>query len=226
MVNTMTQSVPGHPDQAYMPWNYDSNWQPITGTTVSTGHQVELAYLLSRAADEGAPQVWRDTANKLLNYGIAYGVDQTPGTPYYGVMDHQTVAADGTALDAASVQWWQQSELTRAAMYFATVGGRPDLWTTYDASWAAIQAALVDPNDGSWFQSAKWNATLGMWVPGTTDKGQVWNVGYHETNLYDEALRLASLDGSPVPEPASLGLLAVGALALLRRRRTVGRSGS
>ena len=38
------------------------------------------------------------------------------------------------------------------------------------------------------------------------------NAGYPAANLF------ATLEGTPVPEPASLGLLALGGLTLLRRR--------
>ncbi|QNN25082.1 hypothetical protein HED60_23325 [Planctomycetales bacterium ZRK34] len=213
----LSQPMTGHADREYIPFTFDATWQPATGATVSTGHQLELAYLLSRGVERGGPATWLDTANRLLNYGLAYGVDMNSASVYHGGLVHATVNPDGTPVGATEVVWWDQAELTRATLEFALLRGRDDLWNAFDAAWPFINNVLVDPIYGGWFQTVQWDGSAWTYPSGYgTDKGHVWHVGYHETMLYDEILRLSSL--TPVPEPASFTILALTAIGLIRRR--------
>lgn len=221
-ITQLAEPVAGQADQAYIRFRFDGSWNPASGATVSMGHQVELAYLLSRGVERGGPAAWLDTANQLLNYGLAYGTDMTPGSPYYGAMLHPSVNPDGTPVGDPSVVWWDQAELARATLHFATLRGRSDLWDDFDAAWALINEVLVDSTYGGWYESVQWNETTQTWDiidSRGTDKGYVWHVGYHETMLYDEMLRLALV--TAIPEPVSLAPLGVGVMLCVKRKPIV-----
>lgn len=113
----------------------------------------------------------------------------------------------------------------RAIANFAAMHGgagdltEAELWAVFDQTFLIATgqarglgidgeiAHFMDMEDGGW---------SGFTVDGTSTGGRLgtWGGSYHEGMLYDELLRL-----DLVPEPASLGLLGLGAIELLRKRR-------
>jgi mannose/cellobiose epimerase-like protein (N-acyl-D-glucosamine 2-epimerase family) len=65
------------------------------------------------------------------------------------------------------------------------VRGRKDLWPAFDQSLAYTKKYLIDAEYGGWYYSYDPKATTQR-----TNKGSVWQVGYHVCGLYSEALRL------------------------------------
>jgi mannose/cellobiose epimerase-like protein (N-acyl-D-glucosamine 2-epimerase family) len=209
----MYRDAAGSTTMGYLPWYYDAAWNPSSTATqqyVTPGHNLEVAYLLSRAVERGFNPAWLPVANKLIAFALKYGFDNTPGSPTYGVVRYEKLKFDGTPFNATpdKLVWWQTSEAARTLLHFALVRGRADLSDEYDAAIAFIRNRFVDSVYGGWFTSLD-PVTL---APTTTNKGTVWTGGYHEAMLYAEMLRLAKpppptqstpFSGTPIAIPST-----------------------
>jgi mannose/cellobiose epimerase-like protein (N-acyl-D-glucosamine 2-epimerase family) len=71
-------------------------------------------------------------------------------------------------------------------LHYAVLRGRKDLWSAFDKSLAFCRDHLIDPEYGGWYLSYDPKATTQG-----TNKGSVWQTGYHVCGLYREALRLS-----------------------------------
>lgn len=245
LMNDCYKARPGYANHGYWPDVYEVN--PSTGTMdipadgyVNAGHSIETAYFVSRTVemlqadgviDSTTAQDWIDKAGKVLNYCV-----ETAYRPYNYVENGQNKTAfvlfenadfDGNIEPGQEPGSWQQAELMRALAHFATLRGQAgdltetEMWAIFDdillvatgqAPALGIEgqtAHFMDMEDGGW---VRWTDD------GTSTSGRLgsWGGSYHEGMLYDELLRL---DALPVPEPASLSLMGLGALALLRKRR-------
>jgi mannose/cellobiose epimerase-like protein (N-acyl-D-glucosamine 2-epimerase family) len=199
----MYRDAAGSTTMGYLPWWYDAQWNPstTTGQQYSTpGHNFEVAYLLSRAVEQGFSAAWLNTADKLLAYTLRYGFDNVATSPTYGAVLPEEMKFDGSRLDPTpnNLVWWQESEAARALLHFAIVRGRTDLLDEYNAASAFIQNHFIDPTYGGWYQYLS-PTTL---QPTTTDKGTVWTGGYHETMLDAERIRVAELTNVTLPAAA------------------------
>lgn len=187
----MYRDATGSTTMGYLPWYYDGQWNPSTTAGqrfITPGHNLEVAFLLSRAVERGFNSAWLGVANKLIAFAIRYGYDDNPTSPTYGAVRYEELNFDGTPFNATpdNLVWWQTSEAARTLLHFAQVRGRADLWDEFDASFAFIRNRFMDSTYGGWYQSLS-PATL---APTNTNKGTVWTGGYHESMLYAEMLRL------------------------------------
>src|SRR5688500_11055850 len=187
----MYRDAAGSTTMGYLPWYYDAQWNPSSDTTqrwMTPGHNFEVAYLLSRAVEQGFEASWLNVANKLIAFTLQYGFDNVPTSPTYGAVPHERLAFNGSRFNATAdnLIWWQSSEAARPLLHFAAVRGRTDLWDEYAAASAFIRNRFVDPLYGGWFTYLD-PATL---APTTTNKGTVWTGGYHEAMLDAERIRL------------------------------------
>jgi mannose/cellobiose epimerase-like protein (N-acyl-D-glucosamine 2-epimerase family) len=220
IVNVMAQTASD--GSKYIPWNYESDWTPVDEewtsgwappSRVSTGHQFEFAWLLSRAVERGlGDEAWIETGEGLMDFAFATeAYDPITGAIVYDAIEYDGTVDYGDMDNKHQVTWWPQAELARALAHYAVVNGRTDLWDEYDLVADLIEQELTDAEYGGWFAKLD-PATLAQ--SGDTDKGHIWKVNYHATMLYSELARLET-----VPEPASLLVLGLGSMALLRRRR-------
>ncbi len=234
---------PGYANHGYWSDIYEVN--PSTGAMevpadgyVNAGHSLETAYFVSRTVemlqadgviDNATAQSWLDKAGKVVDYCV-----NTAYAPYTYQEDGQNKTAfvlfekadfDGNLDPGQNPGSWQQCELMRALAHFATLRGQAgdlteaEMWAIFDqillvatgqAPGLGIEgetAHFMDMEDGGW---VRWTDD------GTSTSGRLgsWGGSYHEGMLYDELLRLET-----VPEPASLSLMGLGAIALLRKRR-------
>jgi mannose/cellobiose epimerase-like protein (N-acyl-D-glucosamine 2-epimerase family) len=222
IVNVMAQTATD--GGKYIPWNYEADWTPVDKpwtdewappSRVSTGHQFEFAWLLSRAVERGlGDESWVETGEDLMEFAFATDAyDPVTGAIVYDAIEYDgTVDYSGASRENRNqVTWWPQAELARALSHYAVVNGRTDLWDEYDLVADLIEQELIDQVYGGWF--AKLDAdTLDQ--SGDPDKGHIWKVNYHAAMLYSELARLET-----VPEPASMLLWVLGSMALLDRRR-------
>ena len=203
----MYRDAAGSTTTGYLPWYYDAQWNPSATAAqqyMTPGHNLEVAFLLSRAVERGFNSNWLNVANKLITFALKYGFDNTPGSPTYGAVRFDKLKFDGTPFNATpdNLVWWQTSEAARTLLHFATVRGQTDLSDEYNAADAFIRRRFVDPVYGGWFTSLN-PSTL---APTTTNKGTVWTGGYHEAMLYAEMIRLGKptpFSGTPIAIPAS-----------------------
>jgi mannose/cellobiose epimerase-like protein (N-acyl-D-glucosamine 2-epimerase family) len=203
----MYRDAAGSTTIGYLPWYYDAQWNPSADANqkyMTPGHNLEVAFLLSRAVERGFNSTWLNVADKLIAFALKYGFDNTPGSPTYGAVRYEKLNFDGTPFNttADNLVWWQTSEAARTLLHFANVRGRADLSDKYEASIAFIRGHFVDSIYGGWFTSLN-PTTL---APTTTNKGTVWTGGYHETMLYAEMIRLAAptpFSGTPIVIPST-----------------------
>jgi mannose/cellobiose epimerase-like protein (N-acyl-D-glucosamine 2-epimerase family) len=193
----MYRDAPGSGTMGYLPWYYDAQWNPSADPAQrysTPGHNFEVAFLLSRAAERGFNPAWLAVANKLVAYSLRYGFDNVSTSRTYGAVPYGKIAFDGSRFDATppNFVWWHQAEAARALLHFAAVRGRTDLWDEYDAASAFIQNHFVDSVYGGWFPQLS-PSTL---APAVTNKGDVWTGGYHETMLDAERIRVAAMETS------------------------------
>lgn len=171
-----------------LPEMYGLNWTPLPeaeGGYVDIGHQFEWAYLLSRAVEKGFHPRYMATGARMLDWGLVNGYDRPAG----GIWSN--AGYDGRPR-AGEKGWWQQCELLRALARYAARHQREDLWPSFDQSLAFIRRNFLDEAYGGWYES---------YAPdkGRNDarsrKGSVWKVGYHDTGMYEECLKLVGRAG-------------------------------
>ena len=152
----------------------DVDFRPAADSGIRLGHNVEVAFLLSRAVDAGLPPTYLDAANRALDFVVAHGLNRADSS-----LPHE-LNYDGTVKDA-TLSWWCQTELLRALAHFAEHRRRPELQRVYDASLEYVKAHFIDPEHGGWYEQAD---------RPDLPKGRDWNAGYHVAMMLTELLRL------------------------------------
>ena len=164
-----------------LPEFYGRDWKPAPPEQngyLELAHQFEWAFLLSHAVEKGFPKRYLAIGQRLLDYGMRVGYDKEEGG-VFSRGDYQANAVHGPK------GWWEQCESLRTMMHYAVLRGRKDLWPAFDQSLAYAKKYLIDAEYGGWYYSYDPKATTQR-----TNKGSVWQVGYHVCGLYREALRL------------------------------------
>jgi cellobiose epimerase len=167
-----------------LPELYERDWKPSPPENrgyLELGHQFEWAYLLSHAVEKGFPKSYLETGQRLLDYGMRVAYDRDEGG-IFSRGDFQGNAVRGPK------GWWEQCETLRAMMHYAVLRGRKDLWPAFDRTLAFARKSLIDAEYGGWFYSYDPSGPRQR-----TNKGSVWQVGYHVCGMYAEALRLAGM---------------------------------
>lgn len=197
LVNTLYHDQEGFTDRGYVAYNYDETWQPAQqpysretqwsgALHATTGHNIELAYLLSRAVERGFDSEWLDTAYKLLKFCEEYAIDPTYGGMIYEITDYEGLPLEGNP-DNDLFVWWAQFETARAFMHFAVVRDVERYQEAFKTIETFIHADLTDQEYGGEYQNL--SISRDLQVVGE-DKGNVWKVNYHYSMFFAEALRL------------------------------------
>lgn len=164
-----------------LPEVYDDEWQELPreqGGRIDIGHAMEWAFLLSRGVELGLSDEWLAVAERLLERGLEVGE-----APDGGLYSNE--APEGGLL-SKDKSWWQQCELIRALIHFATVRGREDLWPKIERHLAYVQESFIDPEYGGWYATPAIDGK----PPENAAKGSAWKVGYHVVAMCEEALRV------------------------------------
>ena len=189
----------GYTDRGYVAYNYDDAWQPsrapysrarqwTDAQHASTGHNIELAYLLSRAVERGFNPEWLDVADKLLKFCLEYAIHPELGGMIYEVTDYDGKPLVGNP-DNDIFIWWAQAETARATLHFAVMRERKELVPLFSQTQTLLRDHFADPEYGGWYDSVN---VLTM-EPIGLNKGHVWKANYHYSMLYAEVLRLGEL---------------------------------
>ncbi|HLA45024.1 MAG TPA: AGE family epimerase/isomerase, partial [Aggregatilineales bacterium] len=118
----------GFTDRGYVAYNYDSEWNPsqvpytrpgqwVDASHATTGHNIELAYLLSRAVERGFPQAWLEVSDKLIKFCLEYAMHPEYGGMIYDITDYAGQPIPENP-DNAQFIWWPQAETARASLHF------------------------------------------------------------------------------------------------------------
>jgi len=141
----------GLPDgSARIPELYDMNWLPLQakgqGGYIDIGHQFEWVHLLYQAERQGISPVYGAVAERLLQYALKEGYDESDGGSF------ERVYPDGGTERRKG--FWQQAECLQALIAAASAKPRPELWRRMDQTLAFVQEQFIDKQHGGWHPRA------------------------------------------------------------------------
>lgn len=197
LVEHLYHDQEGYDDRGYVAYNYDEAWQPSQipysrdrqwsgALHATTGHNIELAYLLSRAVERGFDEAWLDVADKLLRFCMEYAIDPEYGGMIYEITDYDGQPLNGNP-DNNIFVWWAQAETARALLHF-TVVRNEDYAEEFQAVETLFNDYLTDPVYGGLYHGLDISLSL---EPVGVEKGDIWKVNYHYNMFFTEVLRLA-----------------------------------
>lgn len=169
---------------------YDVDWNPLATPPpeseepgcICPGHQLEWAYLLSKAVELGLPDSYLNTARFALDAGLQFGLD-----PHHGGIMRAT-DMDGTVRDDRKV-FWQQTEAIRSLARFAVHHGMEKYQSPLKETLHFFNQHLWDHTFGGVYTEVQHDGS-----PMTPDKGSVWKVDYHTVSMISELLDLNPTD--------------------------------
>ncbi len=164
--------------------DYDLHWRPLepgNGGRIVLGHQVEWAFLLSRAVELGLPDQYCRIGNDCLDAGIRLGLDAVNGGLY-------TVAVPGNGVTSTRKGFWEQAETIRALLHYAVLRGREE----NDKIWEPLRKTVT------FYRRFFHDEACGGIYPGTqsdgtrlkSDKGSEGKLDYHTAGMCTEIMRL------------------------------------
>jgi cellobiose epimerase len=197
LVDELYHDQEGFTDRGYVAYNYDENWQPSQipytremqwsgALHATTGHNIELAFLISRAVERGFDERWLETAEKLIKFCTEYAIDPVTGGMLYEITDYDGKPLEGNP-DNELYLWWPQTETARTLMHFAVVRGHDEFLEPFKKVETLVQGDLTDQAYGGLYIDLN-KDTL---QPTSTHKADIWKVNYHDAMFFAEALRLA-----------------------------------
>ena len=187
----------GFEDRGYVAYNYDENWQPqqipyerprqwADAMHATAGHNIELAYLLSRAIERGFGPEWLVVAEKMIRFCQEYALDPETGGMLYDITDYEGQPLEGNP-DNPLYLWWPQGETARTFLHYSVVRD-VDYVDEFTMVEAFIHNDLTDLEFGAWFRTLDSENDL---APVDLFKGNIWKVNYHYSMFFAEVLRLA-----------------------------------
>lgn len=199
LVGTLYHDQVGFTDRGYIAYNYDDNWQPSqlpytretqwSGAQHATpGHNIELAYLLSRAVERGFDAAWLETADKMIKFCLEYAIDPTTGGMLYDTIGYDGKPLDGNP-DNPIYIWWPQAETARALLHYTVVCGHDEYAERFKKVEYLFQAQLTDQEYGGLYSGLDSRNNL---APVGLSKADVWKVNYHDAMFFAEVLRLGA----------------------------------
>jgi mannobiose 2-epimerase len=151
-----------------IPESYQSDWRsPVTieqKPYIEMGHQVEWAFLISRAVELGFPRRYLKIGQELMDYAMMHGFDQESGGLY-----EKAGAGKGA---------WQQAEFLRSLIRYYSMHGRGDYFEAIVKTQSMVRKEFIDPQYGGWIESGK------------KEKGNHWKAASHEVAMYLEGIRV------------------------------------
>ena len=137
------------------------------------GHNIEMAFLFSRAVDAGLSEKLLFTANSVVG-AVAKIAQRSPEF----LIPH-TVGLNGDVGDD-SHPWWGQTELIRGLAHFVIERKHTEYSDLLNQVVSSTQQNYVKPS-GAWSTSPNQE---------DDDNGHNWKVGYHTSMMLTELLRL------------------------------------
>ena len=176
----------GQPDgSAYIPEWYDAHWKPLPtkdkGGYIDLGHQFEWSHLLRSAAGLGLSPTFGATGERLLQYALKVGYDETNGGAFYRAYPDGSVDRGKGA--------WEQAECLRALVAAAAASGRRDLWRRYEQTLDFVRSDFIDAEHGGWKLGPEY-------LCGGGDCASMQMEPYHMTGMHLAAIRAAEAAAS------------------------------
>ncbi len=157
---------------------FTNDWQP-TSRKISYGHDIEAAWLLSRAAEGLADPALtaRVTAvvRKIADVTLAEGTDSDGGIFNLG---------DPSGIIDGSKEWWPQAEAVIGFLNAWQLSGEERYLAAAAHTWEFIETRLIDRANGEWFRGV----TRDGRVIDSFEKVGFWKCPYHNGRMGLEAV--------------------------------------
>lgn len=163
-------------------WNAERASSEVLATptdTTSYGHNVELAWLLNRAADVlGAPRDrYAEVTRRLVDHALRFGLDHEYGGVY------RDGPHEGPAL-VRDKEWWQNCEALVGFLDAYERLGDPRYLEAFLATWGFDHARFINAEVGEWRQLL---TRTGDVIVG--DIGNPWKAMYHSGRAVLESIK-------------------------------------
>ncbi len=163
-------------------WNAERETGEIIETptdTTSYGHNVELVWLLNRAAEVlGKPRdSYGDITRKLIEHSLKYGFDYELGGVYRdGLHEGKPLVYDK--------EWWQNCEVLVGYLDAYDRIGDPRYLEAFHMTWRFDKRCFIDKECGEWRQLLTREGK-----PIITNMGNPWKAIYHSGRSMMECIR-------------------------------------
>jgi|688.fasta_scaffold51036_2 mannose/cellobiose epimerase-like protein (N-acyl-D-glucosamine 2-epimerase family) len=158
-------------ESGVIPENYQGDWDKPAMVEqkpyFEMGHQVEWAFLISRAVELGYPMRYLEVGQELMDYSMSHGYDQQSG----GLHERPGAGKGG----------WQQAEFLRSLLRYYSMHGRSEYLEPIRKTQALIRDDFIDHRYGGWIERGK------------KEKGNHWKAASHEVAMYIEGIRIENL---------------------------------
>lgn len=148
---------------------FTDTWQPTDDVTSSYGHDIELSWLMTNAAEalgEGIPPNVRRAALALAEHTLRHGFDAERGGVFY------EGPAGGAPRDR-QMSWWVQAEALVGFLNAAELSGKDDYLEAFEKQAQYTLDNFVDREYGEWHSLIRPDGTL------TGPKASDWKAPYH-----------------------------------------------
>ena len=158
-------------ESGVIPENYQSDWDnPVMVEQrpyIELGHQVEWAFLISRAVELGFPKRYLEVGQELMDYSMSHWYDKPSG----GLQEGFEAGNWGE----------QQADFLRALLRYYSMHGRSEYLELIGKTQALIKKDFIDHRYGGWIESAE------------KQKENHWKAASHEVSMYIEGIRVENL---------------------------------
>ncbi len=165
--------------RAHLGLFFSRDWA-LRSDRISYGHDIEAAWLFTRAAeilgDRHLADRVRPLAVRIAEVTLDEGVDADGGLFNEGGPD---------GLTNTHKEWWPQAEAVVGFLNAYQISGNEALLAAALRTWDFIERRLVDPRNGEWFRGV----TREGRVLGTELKVSFWKCPYHNGRAGLEAIR-------------------------------------
>jgi len=156
---------------------FNADWTPARhgwfarrNVTTSYGHNVEMAWLIQRAAEvlELPPERYHELGLTLIDHALKYGWDERAGA----------LCSEGPLRGPASARqkvWWVQAENLTALDWAWRTTGEPRYLEALRRQAAWVINRQADAQFGGWWDTIAPDGTVSEPV-----KAHVWHAAYHE----------------------------------------------
>ncbi|MBN1449719.1 MAG: AGE family epimerase/isomerase [Anaerolineales bacterium] len=170
-------------------WNAErqGDTPPIPTDTTSFGHNIELAWLISRAVDIAGieKESYLRVVAKLADHGLQYGIDQTYGGIY------RDGKADGQVL-VDEKEWWQHTEALIGLLDAFVLFKDERYWNGFINVWEFVSKHMINHKVGEWYTLLNRTGE-----PIVTQMGNEWKAAYHTgRSMLECTERLAKMQQS------------------------------
>ena len=186
----------------YMRLFFSRDWNPISYRDsfpevrnknyeidhVSSGHDIETAYLMLEASELINAEdhlLTLSKAKKMVDHTIKFGWDNELGGIYDG--GYYFNNEKEPRIIKSTKEWWAQAEALNSLLLMSTIYPNEKKYSEYFyKQWEYIKKYMIDSKFGGWY----WGGIDQVPENKFASKGSIWKVNYHTSRSLINCLRL------------------------------------